>query len=84
MLEKIDWQGTESSNIEATSYHEPTGTIVVKFIGGGLYSYHGANQDVYTSLIYAPSVGRYLNQVVKLLPYTKWESEDALIKHLNK
>jgi KTSC domain len=83
MLEKIDWTDHESSNVKASFYHKPSDTTVIKFHGGGLYSYIGAGQEIYMGLVHAPSVGRYLNQVLKAFPYTRWESEDELIAHLN-
>ncbi len=34
-------------------------------------------------LRHAQSVGRYLHQVVKAYPYTRWETESQLVDHLN-
>lgn len=83
-MEKISWdQITDSSNVSDLYYHEPDKTICVKFKGGGLYSYMGADQEMFMSLRHAHSVGKYLNNVIKALPYTRWGSEDDLLAHLN-
>jgi hypothetical protein len=83
-LAEIKWESTEeSSNVDAVYFHEPHNTICVRFKGGGLYSYIGGDQEMYMGLRHAPSVGKYLNHVVKALPYTRWDTETALIEHLN-
>lgn len=83
-LEHLDWMDTQSSNIQSVAYHEPSKTLAVKFIHGGLYSYMGINEEMYVDLVHAQSVGQYLNQVIKAtFPYTRWENESQLIDHLN-
>lgn len=82
-LEKLDWAETDSSNVEAVCFDEPSQTICVRFKGGGVYSYIGASMEVYMNFLHADSVGKYLNNVVKAFPYTRWESEEQLIAHLN-
>lgn len=84
MLEKIKWEEIpESSNVCGLYYHERFKTICVQFKGGGLYTYLGADQEMYMGLRHAPSVGKYLNNVVKALPYTRWGSEHELLAYLN-
>ena len=81
-LLKIPWEQAESSNIEAIAYHEPSHTLCIKFQSGGLYSYM-TTEDVYVGLRHASSMGRYLHNVVKAYPYTRWETEHELLHHLN-
>lgn len=79
----IKWTETpDSSNVARVFYHEPTMTIGVQFVNGGLYSYLGATEEVYENLVHAPSIGKYLNAVVKGFPYTRWDSEMELSNYL--
>jgi KTSC domain len=82
-LEKIDWKPVESTNVDAAYWHDPSQTICVRFKSGGLYTYIGLSEGQYRDFIYAPSVGRHLNRVLKAFPTTRWQSEDELLAHLN-
>lgn len=82
-LDKIAWTDVESSNIQAIYFCDRTQTICVRFNSGGLYSYIGLDEEMYMNLLHAPSIGRYLNNVVKAFPYTRWETEAELLAHLN-
>lgn len=83
-LKSIAWDETEeSSNVSKLFFDEHTQTICVQFKNGGLYSYIGASLEIYMSLRHAPSVGRYLHNVVKSFPVTRWDDEAALLAHLN-
>jgi hypothetical protein len=87
-LNQIEWEEVDSSNVSAVFLHEPTNTICVQFNNGGLYSYIVHHKDMPTVEIYgnlrmATSVGRYLNNVIKAFPYTRWDSEQDLLAHLN-
>lgn len=82
-MPKINWQSVESSNIGAVAFDDKSQTICVKFNNGGLYSYIGGNEELFLNFVNANSVGKYLNNVVKALPYTRWETEEDLITHLN-
>lgn len=82
-LEKIDWTKVESSNVEAMCFDETTQTVCVRFSHGGLYTYIGASREIYMNFLHADSVGKYLNNVMKAFPYTRWETEDDLLAHLN-
>ena len=83
-LAQIPWDQVEdSSNVNSLYWHDPSQTICVRFNNGGLYSYMGAPERVYTDLCHASSVGRYLHHVVKAYPYTRWETEADLLDHLN-
>ncbi len=82
-LDLITWEQVESSNISAVFFHEPSQTLCVRFNTGGLYSYIGPDHEIYMNLRMASSVGKYLNNVVKAFPYTRWETEQELLTHLN-
>jgi hypothetical protein len=88
-LADISWEPVEdSSNVHSLFHHPATETICVRFNGGGLYSYMGhlptmSSEEIYMSLCHAESVGSYLHNVVKALPYTRWSSEAELLNHLN-
>jgi hypothetical protein len=83
-IDSIPWEPIEdSSNIQATFWHDKTQTICVKFNSGGIYSYIGAPETVYLDLRHAQSVGQYLHRVVKAYPYTRWDTESDLLSHLN-
>lgn len=82
-LQAIPWDEVESDNIKSLYWDDATQTICVRFNGGGVYSYIGADIERYTNLRMAPSIGKYLHNVIKALPYTRWDSEQALIDHLN-
>lgn len=83
MQQAIDWSTVDSSNVSALAFDQKSQTICVRFANGGLYSYIGANLEIFNDLLHAPSVGKHLNSVVKAFPYTRWESEAELIAHLN-
>lgn len=83
-MEKIDWVAAEDSiNIEATFFCERSQTICIRFRNGGLYTYMGVNHEIYVDLTHAASMGKYLHNVLKAYPYTRWETEHDLISHLN-
>ena len=78
--EALEWEEVDSSNIQATFFFPRLNTICVKFKGGGVYSYM-ADQEVYMNFRHANSMGSYLNNVLKSFPYTRWESEAALLAY---
>jgi len=82
-MRKLTWREVESSNVSAVTFDPKTHIIGVKFINGGLYTYQGANEEIFMNLLHAPSVGRYLHNVIKAFPYTRWDTEKELLVHLN-
>lgn len=83
-VEKLAWQEVDSSNVQSLAYVEDHETICVRFKNGGLYTYMGADQNTYTGLIHAESIGKYLNNVVKAMhAYTRWDTETELINSFN-
>lgn len=84
MQEAIAWTDTpDSSNVKRVYYHESTQTVCVQFQNGGLYTYLDPTEEIYMGLIHAPSVGKYLNNVLKAFPYARWYSEQELIDYLS-
>jgi hypothetical protein len=66
----LKWTEVDSSNIKAVAHDEESKTLFVKFAKGSVYSYQGADLTVFTGMIYADSVGKYLNDHVKpFYPY---------------
>lgn len=82
-LNTLPWTPVDSSNLGAVFFDEHSQTIGVKFLNGGLYTYMGVSEEVYMGLTHAQSMGKYLNNVLKAFPYTRWDSEQALLDHLN-
>lgn len=79
----IEWVDTpDSSNVSRVFYHIHTQTVCVQFNSGGLYTYLGPTEEIYMGLVHAPSVGKYLNNVIKAFPYTRWDNESDLIDYL--
>lgn len=86
----LDWEEVDSSNVARVGFHKPSQTIYVQFLGGGLYAYTGqtphlTNEEVYSSLAGAISVGDYLDRVIKKgnYAYTRFFSEAELEESLN-
>ena len=79
----IEWEHVESSNVHQLFHSDERDVLCVRFNNGGLYSYIGCNHEMYMNLRMSPSVGKYLNNVVKALPFQRWESEEDLLNYLN-
>lgn len=77
----LKWDHVTSSNVEAVAYDEPTQTLCVKYLGGGLYSYEGVPVGIATTMVHAVSVGQFLNQIIK--PYYHYEKFVSEIDLLN-
>lgn len=77
--ELIKWETVDSSNVRRVAYDEKSQTVCVEFHNGGLYTYAGVDYDVYMGLVGSESVGKYLNNVIKMYPYVKFNSEDELL-----
>lgn len=63
--ETLAWYPVKSSNLAAVAYDRATSTLYVKFQSGATWSYPGVPEEVYTTLIISPSVGRYFARAVK-------------------
>lgn len=55
----------DSSNVEAVGYDSDAQELHVQFLSGGYYIYHGVPQEIYDDFLAAPSIGSFLNRVVK-------------------
>lgn len=83
MAESLAWTDLNSSNVDAASLLPDKETIAVRFKSGDIYTYHGVDEEHFTSLVGAISAGQYLNKVIKVLfPYKKWANEAELINSL--
>lgn len=80
---QIAWEQIESSNIQQLHHRTDRNILCVRFNNGGLYSYRGCDHEMFMNLRMSPSVGRYLHNVIKALPFTRWETEEELIEYLN-
>jgi hypothetical protein len=63
LLEEI-----KSSNLEAIGYdsdYPASGTLYIKFKGGGLYSYYPVKESTYKSFKKAKSKGKYFHKYIK-------------------
>ena len=77
------WTNVDSSNVQSVAYDDHTKTLCVRFLNGGLYSYNDVSHEVYTDLVHAESVGRYLNKYVKgFCSYTRFSSVQELEESL--
>ena len=71
MLAKVN-----SSNVEAVGY--TNNNLLVKFKNGTMYQYSNVPQDLYESLLKAPSVGSFMNEKIKgWFDYVKVNPEDV-------
>lgn len=64
-MNEIPMTPVESTNVSAVGFDPDRGIIAVKFQSGGTYHYSGCDQKMYDALVTAPSIGRYVNQVLK-------------------
>jgi len=55
----------ESSNVKAVGYDVETKTLQVEFKSGGIYQYAGVQPEMYTDLLEADSIGRFVSQVIR-------------------
>jgi len=83
---QLKWQDVESSNVKSVAYDSQSMTLAVKFMsnaGPSIYSYDGVGEQVYTTLVNADSIGRYLNMAIKgSYPYLKHHGEESLLSHV--
>ncbi len=62
-----------STAVERVDYTPETGTLDIWYAGGARYSYFGVPAEVYRALLAAPSIGQFVNLVVK--PHYRFELE---------
>lgn len=66
-----EWTEVESSNIHSVRYDEANQDLYVRFQSGSTYKYAKVDSVVYSGLIYADSVGKFLNSQIK--PFHAYE-----------
>jgi len=57
----------KSSNIKSIGYNGTNKCLEIEFNNGGIYEYCGVPNEIYVSLMSAPSHGKYFNQYIKNL-----------------
>lgn len=84
-MAELKWDDIEgSSNIRRTAYDSASRTIAVQFHNGSYYSYADAAEPIYTGLVHATSVGKYLAAVIKgVYPYTPHEDEAEMLSFIH-
>jgi hypothetical protein len=58
-------QPVQSSNIDSIGYDPEENILQIKFNSGGIYNYHNVPRRVYTTLLAAPSKGKYFHSDIK-------------------
>jgi len=82
-MAQITWTKLDSSNVSDATYNPDRKIMALRFHNGGLYTYEGVDEDVYTDLVHAESVGRFLAQQIKgRYDYQRWFSDDELSRYL--
>ena len=61
----MERQPVKSSNVKAVGYDEVKKVLEVEFKSGGIYQYAGVQPEMYTDLLAAESIGRFVSQVVR-------------------
>jgi hypothetical protein len=64
-LLKLPRQKVESTNIASVAFDKDSSTLVLAFVGGGIYSYTPITQDAFITFMTAESKGAYFNQNIK-------------------
>lgn len=62
--QEVSWRPVDSSNVEKIGWDKHQGMIVT-FKSGAVYLYHGCSRQRAVACAYAPSVGSYINEVIK-------------------
>lgn len=58
-------QPVQSSNIDSVGYDSEENILQIKFKSGGIYNYHNVPKRIYTTLLAAPSKGKFFHQEIK-------------------
>ncbi len=67
---RAEWESLEkvpvkSENVRSLSHNPTTGTMFIEFNSGNVYAYFRVEDSVYQSGLTAPSVGRWVWEVVR-------------------
>lgn len=55
----------QSHHVNESHYNPATQTLIVGFVNGALYSYHGVPPTTYDSFLQADSPGTYFNEKIR-------------------
>ncbi|MFJ5446993.1 KTSC domain-containing protein [Methylobacillus methanolivorans] len=61
----MDRTPVASSNIGSIGYDPESSTLEIEFLNGSIYQYFDVNENVYTDLISAGSVGQYFSANIR-------------------
>ena len=61
----VEMLSVSSSSVAAVGYDEQSGDLFIEYVTSGTYIYIGVPMPVYEDLMRAPSIGVYVNQVIK-------------------
>lgn len=59
----MEMKAVESSNIAAIGWEDEV--MVVKFVKGGEYKYHGVPEEIYKAFMAAPSKGKFFHARIR-------------------
>jgi hypothetical protein len=62
---KMIRQPVQSSNINSVGFDSDDNTLQIKFNSGGIYNYYNVPKRVYTTMLAAPSKGKYFHKNIK-------------------
>lgn len=65
MLEHIQMQPLNSSNLDSCGFDADTRVLQVRFKNGSVYLFHGPTAEDYEGLLLADSPGQYFHQNIK-------------------
>lgn len=61
-----------SLNLKSVGYDEPSETLEVEFLNGGIYQYFNVPLNLYQNLMQAASKGQFLHYYIKnAFPYSR-------------
>lgn len=69
-IDKGVWVGVKSSNVAKIMYDKEMRRLHVEFNSGGVGWYENVSESVAKSMFDAPSIGKYLDKVLKKGGYT--------------
>jgi hypothetical protein len=62
----------DSSNVGKIGHDPDSQDLYVEFLNGSVYRYSGVDHQTFEELRYAPSVGSFLNRIIKPnFPYSR-------------
>jgi antitoxin (DNA-binding transcriptional repressor) of toxin-antitoxin stability system len=66
-ISEMDRESVKSTSVASVGYNELSGTLEIEYRNGSLYRYYDVPEQVYTDLMAASSLGRFINKKIK--PY---------------